>query len=154
MHNSEMPEFLEIVYVLESWYRVSADKRMSDAESVNYFRQLSSFPLSIVSQSAERIPSQYPSFFPKAGEWRVVCEAILSEMRFAEKERDNQLSQSEFLRTVHCAHEFVEEKEPEGSFFVKFDVCLYCGLAKPTINRAPHFQKQVNYLAAAMRARA
>lgn len=154
MHNSEMSDFLEIVYVLESWYRVSADKRMSEVESVNYFRQLSSFPLSVVSQSAERIPSQYPSFFPKAGEWRVVCEAILSEMRFAEKERDNQLSQAEFLKMVHCVHEFVEEMEPENSFFVKFDVCLYCGIAKPTINRAPHFQRQASYLATGIRAKA
>lgn len=147
MHDTELPEFLELVYVLESYYRVPADKRLNQAESANYFRQLRSFPLDIVSEATERIPGAYPTFFPKAGEWRVVCEQVLSEIRFAKKEKDEAEAHREFLRMVHCPHEYVEEAEPPDSLFLKFDVCMYCGHAKPTINRAPRFARAAQYLA-------
>lgn len=153
MYDSDLPEFLELVYVLESYYRVPPDKRLNHEEGAGYFRQLRSFPLDVVSEAAERAPAVYPSFFPKAGEWGRICEQIEAEQGFARKERNEQASRGEFLRMVHCGHEFVEESEPEGSFFVKFDVCCICGLAKPTINRSARFAKAVNYLAVGMGAK-
>ncbi len=154
MQDSELPDFLGLVYLLESYYRVSDDRRLNQAEGANYFRQLRSFSLDVVTEATERVPGLYPTFFPKAGELRVVCEQVLSEIRFAKKERDEAETQREFLRMVHCAHQYVEEVEPPDSLFVKFDVCIYCGRAKPTINRAPRYAKQAEYLATAISAKA
>lgn len=154
MYDTDLAEFLELVYVVETLYRIPVDRRLGREESAAYFRQLRKFPMEIVSEAAERLPGTYPSFFPKAGEWFVVCEQVAAEQGFAHKERNEQQSRNEYLAMIHCAHEFVEEMEPEGSFFIKFDVCWKCTLAKPTINRAPKFQKAAQYLGAAMTAKA
>lgn len=153
MFDSDLPEFLEHVYLLETYYRVPTDKRLSRDESAGYFRQLRAFALDVVSDAAERLPGVYPSFFPKPGEWRTVCEQIAAERGFARKEQNEQAARSDFLRMVHCAHEFVIEPEPPGSFFTQFEVCCFCSLAKPTINRGDSFAKAAKYLAAGMGAK-
>lgn len=151
MQNEQLPEFLELVYVLETYYRVPVDKRMSPEESLSYFRQLRRFPLEVVGEACERAPSVYPSFFPKVGEWATVCEQVAAEWGFQQKRRNEADSQQEFQRMAHCAHEFYEEPEPPNTFFTKFDVCVMCGLAKPTINRSAAFSQAASYLAAGLR---
>jgi hypothetical protein len=152
MENAQLPDFLELVYVLETYYRVPIEKRMSQEESLGYFRQLRRFSLEIVAEACERTPHAYPSFFPKVGEWATVCEQVAAELGFQQKRRNEVDSQREFQRMAHCAHEFYEEPEPPNTFFTKFDVCAFCGLAKPTINRSAAFSKAASYLTAGLRA--
>ena len=152
MLDNDLPEFLELVYLLETYYRIQPDKRLNREESAAYFRQLRKFSFEIVNEAAERLPGMYPSFFPKAGEWFVACEQVAAERGFAAKEKNEQQSRNEFLGMINCAHEFAVEIAPPGSFFIQFEVCWKCNLAKPTINREKKFAKAAAYMVAGMSA--
>lgn len=150
MQDADFPQFLEALTTLECFYRTPVDKRLNRQESTSYFRMLRQFPIEVVDEAVERAPVSYPSFFPKAGELRAVAEAVMAEFRYAKQEKTDH---QKYLEMAHCAHEFVEHLEPPDSFFVKFDVCWKCDLAKPTINRSAAFAKQRQYFEAGLKAK-
>lgn len=149
MQQSEFEQFSELMETLARfWQRPSPES----AAVADYFRQLKVFSLSVVTEAIDRSPDAYPApFLPAVGQLRVLCEQIVAEQNYGSEERK---TQGEIMRMYSCGHHWQWEPEPDGSFFLGFDVCVLCGLAKPKISSNPKHSKAAAYLATALSAKA
>lgn len=154
MKNSDYLAFEAEMERLARYYRQAKPDEQTISD---YFKQLSFFPFEFVSEAIERAPSQYASFFPRVGELIAICQAVVEEVRQAEKHKPK-AEQQRWEQMKHCEHELVlQEESPEdlarsGGFLVAFNVCLYCGFARPVFSEAIQYEKQRRYLTEGMKA--
>jgi hypothetical protein len=120
--------------------------KLDVGEIVAYFKQLSRFPTDLVVKVLEAAPESHPTYFPKAGELRVMCEAALVEDR---THLDNVDSVTAIRLMSGCDHELLFEPEPDGELFAGFESCTKCNFSKP-VTRKDADERQVRYLAMAI----
>lgn len=154
MKNSDFEAFDELMELLARYYR----QQRLDAQTISdYFKQLSFFSIEFVAEAVERAPGVHPSWFPKVGELIAICQSIVEEVREAEKHKPR-AEQEQWRQMKNCEHEMrYQEETPEnlarsGGFLVGFNVCLFCGFARPVFSSAIQFGQRRKYLEAGMRA--
>lgn len=142
MTNSDYDKFSDALNELACSYCAKLD----GDEIAAYFKLLSRFPIDLVVRVLEAAPESHPTYFPKAGELRALCESALVENR-------SHLSNVDSVTAIRlmdgCDHDLVFEPEPEGGIFAGFEVCAKCEFSKP-ITRKDADQRQVEYLAMAI----
>lgn len=142
MTSSDYDKFSQALDELACSYCAKLDA----GEITAYFKQLSRFPIELVVKALEAAPESHPSYFPKAGELRALCEAAMVESRMQPGNVDSVTA----IRLMNgCDHELVFEPEPEGGIFAGFDVCAKCEFSKP-VTRKDADQRQIQYLTMAI----
>jgi len=147
--NKHYTEFYALMELLFRYYRQKPSGEDKDFTIADYYRQLKMFGINFIEAAIDRAPGAYPSgFMPTVGQLRVLCEQAVAEFNYGREEKE---AHGEMLKMVHCRHEFVWEPEPEGSFFLGFDVCIYCPFSKPKISNNPKHAEAKRLLAKAMK---